>query len=149
MKLAQAVLRDYHQGEEVAQDVLLELWLTASRFDPAKGSARMWISTMTHRRAVDRVRHCQAERRRDHVSAGYHEPAYDVVVETAQIRLDAEQVRLSLQVLTPRQRSAVMLAFYGGYSYPQVASRLALPLATTKCRIRDGLIRLREWLEIH
>jgi RNA polymerase sigma-70 factor, ECF subfamily len=143
------VLRDPAQSEEVAQEVLVEIWRSASRFDPARGTATTWIHTMAHRRAVDRVRSAQASHDREQrVAVRDHQPAYDVVVEAVVTRLEQQQVRQCLESLTDLQRESVTLAYYGGYSYSEVAGLLDAPLGTVKTRMRDGLIRLRDCLGV-
>ena len=139
------VLRDPAQSEEVMQEVLVEVWRSASRFDPERGSATTWMLTIAHRRAVDRVRASQAAMDRDErVGRSAHRPAFDEVVEQVETRLEHEQVRQALSVLTDLQREAVTLAYYGGYSYREVSELLDVPLGTVKTRLRDGLIRLRD-----
>ncbi len=143
--LVRKVLRDAAQSEEVTQEVLVELWRTASSFDPARGSATTWVMTLAHRRAVDRVRSAQASSDRDVKAARLgQEPAFDIVAEAVEHRLEREQVVRALSGLTDLQREAVTLAFYGGYTHVQVAELLDVPLGTVKTRIRDGLIRLRD-----
>ncbi|WP_327181280.1 sigma-70 family RNA polymerase sigma factor [Streptomyces sp. NBC_01334] len=147
--VVRAVLRDRAQSEEVAQEVLVEVWRSAPRYRPERGSAVNWVLTMAHQRAVDRVRSVQAAAAREHRAALLdHAPEYDEVIEQVEARLEREQVRRCLRTLTELQRQAVELAYYRGLTYRQVAEALAVPLGTVKTRLRDGLIRLRDCLGV-
>jgi RNA polymerase sigma-70 factor, ECF subfamily len=139
------VVRDPSQSEEVTQEVMVEVWRTATRFDPDRGTAQTWILTMAHRRAIDRVRSEQASRdRTDRIGVRDQSRAFDEVAEAVELRFEHQQVRESLTALTGLQREAVELAYYGGYTYREVAELLDTPLGTVKTRMRDGLIRLRD-----
>ncbi|WP_019549398.1 ECF RNA polymerase sigma factor SigK [Streptomyces sulphureus] len=147
--LVRSVLRDPAQSEEVAQEVLVEVWRLAAHFDPARGGATSWVMTLAHRRAVDRVRSSQAASDRDARAAQLDRtPAYDEVVEQVEARLEREQVRRCLGSLTELQRQSVTLAYYRGLTYREVAELLTQPLGTVKTRLRDGLIRLRDCLGV-
>ena len=143
------VLRDAAQSEEVAQEALLEIWRTAGRFDPARGSAMTWVMTIAHRRAVDRVRSEAAAAKREARAAAAGAPALaDEVADAVESAMEAERVTRCLDGLTELQRESITLAYYSGYSYPQVASALGVALGTVKTRIRDGLRRLRDCLGV-
>jgi RNA polymerase sigma-70 factor, ECF subfamily len=145
--LVRRVVRNPAQSEEVAQEVLLEVWRAACRFDPTKGSAATWVMTIAHRRAVDRVRSVEASAEREQRIAQPIVHADDVA-STVEASLEAERVRRCLDGLTELQRESITLAYYGGYSYREVSQLLSSTLGTIKTRIRDGLIRLRDCMGV-
>lgn len=146
--LAARILRDSHHAEEVVQEVFLHAWQAAGSFDPARGSARAWVMTMVHRRAVDRVRSTEAWRRRDTTDVAQRRTSpHDQTEKTAHAALEAQRIRTALAGLTPPQREALELAYFDGYTYSDVSRLLQVPLGTVKTRIRQGLIRLRATLE--
>ena len=143
------IVRDHAMSEEVTQEVYLDVWRQSSRFDQARGSALSWLMTIAHRTAVDRVRASEASRRRDDAHAARTQDVdFDTTAEAAQATLEAQRVRRALATLTDAQRSAVELAYLGGYTHTEVARLLDLPLGTAKTRIRDGLIRLRDTMGV-
>jgi len=123
------------------------VWRAATRFDPAKGSAATWVLTIAHRRAVDRVRSATATAAREKRTSVLLSTG-DEVADAVEASLERERVRRCLDGLTDLQRESITLAYYGGYSYREVAGLLDLTLGTIKTRIRDGLIRLRDCMGV-
>ncbi|MFC8127120.1 ECF RNA polymerase sigma factor SigK [Streptomyces sp. NPDC057302] len=149
LRVACAVLRDSSQAEEVAQEVLVEVWHSAPRYRQDRGTVLNWVLSLAHRRAVDRVRSAPASSAREQRTARLaHTPDFDPVSEEVEIRLEHEQVRCCLRALTSAQRQCVVLAYYQGMTSRQIAERLSLPLGTVKSRLRDGLISLRDTLDV-
>jgi RNA polymerase sigma-70 factor (ECF subfamily) len=143
------VVRDPAQSAEVTQDVYLEVWRQSARFDSTKSAVLPWLLMIAHRRAVDRVRAAQSAIVRDDKYATLTEDRpFDTVSEQVQSSLEAQRVRKVLHELTPAQREAVSLAYFGGYTHSEVSQLLKIPLGTVKTRIRDGLIRMRDALGV-
>ncbi len=147
--LVRRVLRDPAQAEEVGQEVMLEVWRRASRFDSARGSALSWVMTIAHARAVDRVRSAQSSTDRDlKYATATVERDVDVVADAVETSLERKQVQRCLGGLTDLQRESINLAYYSGFTQAEVAAALKTPLGTIKTRLRDGLIRLRDCLGV-
>ena len=138
------IVRDPAMSEEVTQEIFIELWRTAPNFDHRKGKVKSWAATIAHRRAVDRVRSEEASRRRDSDESDVAERFSASAEETVERSFETERVRRELGKLTEAQREAIVLAYYRGLTYREVAVLLDLPEGTVKTRIRDGMIRLRD-----
>lgn len=147
--LVRRILRDETQSEEVTQEVFVEAWQQATRFDPARGKAISWILTLAHRRAVDRVRASQASRDRD-LRQGMKEfqESYDDVEDGVILRDESQRVLEALERLSEPQRDAIRLAYFGGYTHQEVAGMLKIPVGTAKTRIRDGMTKLRDLMGV-
>ncbi|NYD56857.1 RNA polymerase sigma-70 factor (ECF subfamily) [Nocardioides marinisabuli] len=143
------VVRDPAQSEEVLQEAMLDVWRQSARFDADRGSPLSWMLTIVHRKAVDRVRSAEASTRRDTTYHQHNQPVeHDSTAEAAHASMEARRVRDALTTLTPVQREALELAYFGGYTHTEVATMLDLPVGTAKTRIRDGLIRLRDTMGV-
>jgi RNA polymerase sigma-70 factor (ECF subfamily) len=146
--LARRVLRDTALAEEVTQEVFIYLWEHPERFDPERGSLRTWLVLLAHRRSVDRVR---SEVRRASRESKL-EPAEPVSAASTEVDDElsrawlAGSVRHALDQLPPAQRDAVVLAYFGGRTYRQVAAELDIPEGTAKSRLRLALATLGEIL---
>jgi RNA polymerase sigma factor (sigma-70 family) len=143
--LALRILRDEALAEDAVQEAFLAAWRTAPRFMPERASARTWLLTLVHRRAVDVVR--REERRRGEPLEAAPELVGEAGADaSALLRLERERVQRALKRLPDREREAIELAYYGGFSQAELAERLGQPLGTIKSRMFTGLARLRELL---
>ncbi|MBK3623915.1 ECF RNA polymerase sigma factor SigK [Streptomyces asoensis] len=148
MGLAHRIVRDAAQAEEVTQDVMIEVWRTAGRYDPERGTAKGWILTLAHRRAVDRVRSARASTEREQRTGVLGpERDFDEVSERVQDDDERRRLRRCLAKLERHRRVPLMLAFYQGLTYIEVAAALSVPEGTAKSRMRAGLRDLRACLE--
>ena len=145
--LALRIVRDRGDAEDVTQDVFVQAWRQASRFDTTRGNVAAWLLTMARSRAIDLIR-----RRRIRPQPGADDmvmetkdasPAPDVQFEWVQ---RAEVIQEAMGALPLVQRLAIELAFFEGLTQAEIAEQLEVPLGTVKTRIRQGLLKLRDRL---
>lgn len=135
------------EADDVLQDCFVEVWQRAGEFDPARGSIATWVTTIAHRRAVDRLR------RRGTRPLGDASAADVDAIGDADPRADAseiqrrERVVRALAALQPEQRTAIELMYYGGLSQSESATQLGVALGTLKSRVRAGMNRLADLLD--
>ncbi|GGQ86146.1 RNA polymerase sigma factor SigK [Streptomyces asoensis] len=148
MGLACRILRDVAQAEEVTQEVMIEIWRTADRYRPERGTAKAWVLTVAHRRAVDRVRSARAGAEREQRTGVLApERPFDEVAEIVQDHDEHRRLHRCLTSLSRKERVPLMLAYYQGLTCLEVAEALSTPEGTVKSRMRAGLRRLRACLE--
>ncbi len=145
--LSRRVLGDDSLAEDVTQELFLRLWNEPRRFDPNRGTLRSFLQRQAHSRSVERVRSEEARRKREDRSVAVDVRPIEDLESDVVASLESDRIRRALESLDPDERRPIVLAYYGGASYRDVAVRLDLPEGTVKSRIRTGLRRLSSLLE--
>ncbi|CAB4550838.1 unannotated protein [freshwater metagenome] len=145
--LSRQVLKDDGLAQDVTQEIFLRLWNEPQRFDPERGSLRSFLLREAHSRSIERVRSEEARRQRESRSEFRDRPVPLDIEDDVLKSLTSDEVRNALSQLPEGERSAIVLAYYGGHSYREVASVLGAPEGTIKSRIRSGLLKLSSLLD--
>lgn len=140
--LARRITRDTDLAQEVTQEVFCHLWQHPDRFDDDRGTIRGFLGTLAHRRAVDTVRSTEAYRRTATREAAQYPPTPPDIAERVEAYLQAEEVRSAVAGLPEEERVPILLAYFDGYSYRQLAELLGIPEGTAKSRIRRAMAHL-------
>lgn len=139
-----SVLRNPALAEEVAQDVFVEVWTSAAKFDPQRGNARSWVGRLAHGRAVDKLRsHVAAVQRDDRDSKLEHATFAESIEDEALNNVEAHLLRRAVDEIGEPHSTAVTLAFFDGLTHTELAESTGVPLGTAKTRVRDGIKKLK------
>jgi RNA polymerase sigma-70 factor (ECF subfamily) len=141
--MARRVLADPNLAEEVAQDTFVAMWRRPGAFDPTRGSLQGFLAGVARNKAIDLVRREEALRRAKDSLAAETRVASKVDISDESVD-ERQAIGTALRQLSDVQREAIVLAYFGGRTYREVADELGIPEGTAKTRLRDGLIRLRE-----
>jgi RNA polymerase sigma-70 factor (ECF subfamily) len=145
--LAMRITQDATLAQDVVQEAFVGIWRNAARFDAGRASARTWIMAITHNRSIDALR-----RRRPAQELPDPELPPPAALTSPDIwgevagRMDADRVRAAVMTLSPVQREAIALAYFGGLTQQEISDRTGAPLGTVKSRVRLGLMALKEVL---
>jgi len=145
--LSRQVLKDDGLAQDVTQEIFLRLWNEPQRFDPQRGSLRSFLLREAHSRSIEKVRSEEARRQRESRSEFRDRPEFRDAEDDVITSLTSNEVRNALSQLPEAERSAIVLAYYGGHSYREVASVLGAPEGTIKSRIRSGLLKLSSLID--
>jgi RNA polymerase sigma-70 factor (ECF subfamily) len=145
--LARRLSRTASDAEDATQEIFLDVWKSADRFDAAQGSEKMFIAMIARRRLIDRLRKTSAQPPMDPIEAlesiACADPGND-----SESASEAENAVRALQELKPEQRQVLELGLLQGLSQSEISARLGVPLGSVKSLMRRGLIKLRETMNI-
>ena len=145
--LARRLSRTPADAEDATQEIFLDIWRSAARFEPKQGSDKVFIAMIARRRLIDRLRKTTGEPPMDPVEA-LETVAWSDPGTASETAIEAEQAARALQELRPEQRQVLELGLLHGLSQSEIAVRLNMPLGTVKSFMRRGLIRVRELMHV-
>jgi RNA polymerase sigma-70 factor, ECF subfamily len=146
--LAYRIVGDRVGAEDAVQEAFLSIWRSRTRYDPDRGSVRVWILGIVHNRTIDAVRRNLVHERRRTTAEGIEERVEAPEKTDSEVarRDEARTVRDAIDTLPGDQERVIELAYFGGFTHTQIAEMLDEPIGTIKGRMRLGLEKLRRQL---
>lgn len=145
--LARRLTPNRADAEDAVQEIFLDVWKSAARFDPGQGSEKTFVATIARRRLIDRLRRTTVRPEMplgdELESIGFAEPG-----TRGEVAAEAERAAEALQQLGTEQQRVIELAVLHGLSHSEIAARTGMPLGTVKTQLRRGILKVRELLGV-
>jgi len=143
--IARRMTRSRADAEDAVQEIFVDVWRSAARFDAAQGTEKVFIATIARRRLIDRIRRSRMAAMMDSDDVledlRFAEPGTE-----GEIRVDAEKAAAVVAQLRPDQRQVLRMGLLEGMTHSEIARATGMPLGTVKTQMRRGLIQVRKWL---
>ncbi len=143
--LARRMLRNSDDAEDAVQEIFVDVWKNAARFDPSQSSETNFVAMIARRRLIDRIRFAQRRISTDSLEDVLVEPS-ERSDKTMQINLEAGEAAKALESLRPEQRQVLKLSIIQGLSHQEISDATGMPLGTVKTHARRGILQAREFL---
>ena len=141
--LARRMLPDANEAEDAVQEIFIDIWKNAGRFDEKQASETTFVAMISRRRLIDRVRKNQRQVSADSLEDILVEPSGNFH-QNLQIGVEAQQAAQELNNLRPEQRQVLQLSIYQGLSQQEISNVTGMPIGTVKTHARRGLLQIRE-----
>jgi RNA polymerase sigma-70 factor (ECF subfamily) len=144
--LARRFTANRADAEDAVQEIFIELWSNASRYDSSKASETTFVAMLARRRLIDRLRHMKRQPGTEELTAAVEMQHPDGAPDIA-LQDDAARAAELIRTLKPEQQQVIRLAVYEGHTHQSIAAALDLPLGTVKTHLRRGLLKVREAMQ--
>ena len=143
--LARRMLRNSDDAEDAVQEIFVDIWKNADRFDETKSSETTFIAMIARRRLIDKIRHSNRRITADSLDDVLLEP-FTRADKEMQLSMEASQAAEAMRNLKPEQQQVLKLSIIQGMSHQEISEATGIPLGTVKTHARRGLIQVREYL---
>ena len=143
--LARRMSPNTDDAEDAVQEIFIDIWKNAERFDASQSSETTFIAMIARRRLIDRLRHSNRRISPDSLEELTVEPV-NQSDESLQTSIEAKEAAKALETLRPEQRQVLQLSIIQGLSHQEISNATGIPLGTVKTHARRGLLQVREFL---
>jgi RNA polymerase sigma-70 factor, ECF subfamily len=143
--LARRMSANTEDAEDAVQEIFIDIWKNAARFDEAQASETTFVAMIARRRLIDRLRKTNRQPKADSLEDVLVEPSGNFA-QQMQTNVEAREIVRVMNDLRPEQRQVLNLSIFQGLSHQEISDKTGMPVGTVKTHARRGLMQIRELL---